>query len=86
MDYCIVAGHKLAYTRQGQGEVVLLVHGITTYSFIWRKVIPTLAKSYDVIAVDILGCGASDKPLDVSYAIKDHAEMLQFLHHHEQAA
>ncbi len=77
MDHCTVAGHKLAYTRQGQGETVLLVHGITTYSFIWRKIIPVLAKNYDVIAVDILGCGASDKPLDVSYAIKDHAEMLR---------
>jgi len=77
MGYCTVAGHKLAYTRQGQGETVLLVHGITTYSFIWRKMIPVLAEKYDVIAVDLLGCGASDMPLDVSYAIKDHAKMLR---------
>jgi len=77
MNYCTVAGYQLAYTRQGQGETVLLVHGITTYSFIWRKIIPPLAKEYDVIAVDLLGCGMSDKPLDVSYAIKDHAERLR---------
>ena len=30
-----------------------------------------------MIAVDLLGCGDSDKPLDVSYAIKTHAERLQ---------
>lgn len=73
---CNVAGHNLAYYRAGQGETVVLVHGITTYSFIWRNILPELARSYDVIAVDLLGCGHSDMPLDASYALKDHAEML----------
>jgi pimeloyl-ACP methyl ester carboxylesterase len=71
-----VAGHSIAYHREGKGEPVLLVHGITTYSFIWRAVIPLLSAAYDVIAVDLLGCGDSDKPPDVSYALKDHAERL----------
>lgn len=71
-----VSGHALTYHRAGRGEPVLLVHGIMTYSFIWRKIIPLLSKNYDVIAVDLLGCGDSDKPLDVSYAIKDHADRL----------
>lgn len=71
-----ISGHAMAYLRVGRGEPVLLVHGITTYSFIWRKIIPILSKDYDVIAIDLLGCGDSDKPLDVSYAIKDHAERL----------
>jgi len=68
----------MAYSRTGKAgaEVILLVHGITTYSFIWRKVLPYLEQDYDVIAVDLLGCGASDMPLDVSYAIKDHADRL----------
>jgi pimeloyl-ACP methyl ester carboxylesterase len=73
---CSVAGHDLVYYRAGQGEPVLLVHGITTYSFIWRNILSGLAQSYDVIAVDLLGCGQSDMPLDVSYAIKDHADIL----------
>jgi pimeloyl-ACP methyl ester carboxylesterase len=71
-----ISGHSMAYHREGKGEPVLLVHGITTYSFIWRKIIPLLSIAYDVIAVDLLGCGDSDKPLDVSYAIKDHVERL----------
>ena len=71
-----VSGHALAYQRQGRGEPVLLVHGITTYGFIWRKIVPLLCRDYDVIVVDLLGCGASDKPLGLSYAIKDHAERL----------
>lgn len=76
MEYIEIDGHRMAYLRHGHGETVLLVHGITTYSFIWRKIIPLLTDHYDVIAVDLLGCGASDKPLDVSYAIKEHAERL----------
>jgi len=71
-----VAGHKLAYHRSGHGETIVLVHGITTYSFIWRDVIGPLAEEYDVIAIDLLGCGESDMPLDVSYAIQDHATRL----------
>jgi pimeloyl-ACP methyl ester carboxylesterase len=50
-----------------------LLHGITTYSFLWRNIAPTLAEHYDVIAADLLGCGDSDKPLDVSYSLESHA-------------
>jgi len=50
-----VSGRRKAYCRTGNGEPVLLVHGITTYSFIWRKIIPLLAPHYDVTAVDLLG-------------------------------
>jgi pimeloyl-ACP methyl ester carboxylesterase len=79
---CELAGHKLAYQRLGQGEPVLLVHGITTYSFIWRRIIPQLSWEYDVIAVDLLGCGNSDKPLDVPYSLRQHAEiLLEFTRH-----
>lgn len=73
----LVSGGACTYYRIGRGEPVLLVHGITTYSFIWRKIVPLLAAKYDIITVDLLGCGDSDMPLDVSYAIKDHAERLK---------
>jgi len=78
-QYCNVEGHKLAYYRAGQGEPLLLVHGITTYSFIWRKVIPFLVPHFDVIAIDLLGCGKSDMPLSVSYSIKTHALRIKAL-------
>ncbi len=71
-----IQGHHLAYHRQGHGSPVLLVHGITTYSFIWRNLIDGLARHHDVIAVDLLGCGDSDMPLDPSYGVAAHAERL----------
>jgi pimeloyl-ACP methyl ester carboxylesterase len=72
-----VEGHELAFHRQGQGSPVLLVHGITTYSFIWRDILPALARDHEVVAIDLLGCGASDKPLDMSYGIAHHVELLE---------
>ncbi len=75
-----VGEHRLAYRRAGTaaGEPVLLVHGITTYSFLWEDVLQRLAATgrYDLVAVDLLGCGDSDKPLEASYSIKSHADLL----------
>jgi pimeloyl-ACP methyl ester carboxylesterase len=69
-----IGRHWHSYSRSGRGEPVLLVHGITTWSFIWRKIVPVLEQEFEVIATDLLGCGESDMPLDVSYALSDHAE------------
>ncbi len=75
----VVAGHELSYLRMGAGLAVVFVHGITTNSFIWRRILPRIARSYDVIALDLLGCGESAKPLSESYALRDHAERLAAL-------
>jgi len=74
----MIHGHRMAYKRTGNsaGETMVCVHGITTYSFIWQSLIPYFEKDYDVICIDLLGCGASDMPLDVSYGIQAHAERL----------
>jgi pimeloyl-ACP methyl ester carboxylesterase len=77
VDNCQVFGNRLVFHRSGEGEVVLLVHGITSYSFIWKDVFQSLSHNYDVIAVDLLGCGNSDMPLDVSYSLNSHADILK---------
>ncbi len=74
-----VGDHRFALLEQGEGEVVVLVHGITTYSFIWRRVLPHLPADRQVIAYDLLGCGGSEMPLDVDYSLAAHAERLQAL-------
>ncbi|RMG70442.1 MAG: alpha/beta fold hydrolase, partial [Nitrospirae bacterium] len=72
-----VRGFNLAYLRRGKGEPLLLIHGITTYSFIWQDVIPHLQGSFDVIAIDLLGCGDSDKPTNTDYSLKAQAELIK---------
>lgn len=41
---------------------MVLLHGFPETSFAWRKVMPALAERYTVIAPDLRGCGASDRP------------------------
>jgi haloalkane dehalogenase len=63
-----IDGVRMHYLDTGprDGEVVLLLHGIPTHSYLWRDVIPTL-EGKRVIAVDLVGYGRSDRPLDLSY-------------------
>lgn len=59
---------KLHYLRAGIGRAgrpaVLLVHGWPQTSFMWRKVMPELARHYQVIAPDLRGLGDSTRPRD----------------------
>jgi len=55
-------GVTLHYRRAGQGEAVVLVHGIPQTSHEWRYVMPRLAEKYTVIAPDLRGLGDSTRP------------------------
>jgi len=55
-------GDQVAYRDEGSGEVLLLIHGMAGSSDAWRELIPRLAKSYRVVAPDLLGHGQSTKP------------------------
>lgn len=55
-------GDQVAYRDEGQGEVLLLIHGMAGSSDAWRELIPRLAKGYRVVAPDLLGHGQSTKP------------------------
>jgi pimeloyl-ACP methyl ester carboxylesterase len=48
----------------GEGPPLLLVHGWPESWYAWRMVMPTLARDFEVIAVDQRGIGLSDKPHD----------------------
>ena len=57
-----VEGVKLRYLAAGQGPVVILLHGYTQTSLMWRPVIPRLAENFRVIAPDLPGIGDSAIP------------------------
>jgi len=59
------------------GRAVMLVHGFATSSFVWRVVGPQLAAAgHTAYAVDLLGYGESDRPLEANYSIAAQAEYL----------
>ncbi len=55
-------GHRVAYRSAGEGPVVVLLHGITSSSATWERVLPYLARRFTVIAPDFMGHGESAKP------------------------
>lgn len=64
-------GITLHYIEQGEGELVILLHGFPDFWFSWRKQIPELSKHYRVVAPDMRGYNLSEKPpLKSDYNIK----------------
>lgn len=78
--YVEIDGLRQAYVEEGpsDGEVVLLLHGQPSWSYLYRKMIPVLAENgYRVIAMDHLGLGRSDKPTDIDdYTYLGHYDRL----------
>lgn len=60
----------------GDGPPLVLVHGLMTSSYSWRHVFAPLGRRYRVFAPDLVGAGASDKPLDLRYSIENVARFL----------
>jgi haloalkane dehalogenase len=59
--YVGVNGMRIHYVDEGEGEVILCLHGEPSWSFLYRKMIPILARNHRVIAMDFVGFGRSDK-------------------------
>jgi 2-hydroxymuconate-semialdehyde hydrolase len=59
------SGGELAYTDDGDGPPVVLLHGFPQSSFVWRDLAPLLAARFRVVVPDLIGMGDSDKPDDV---------------------
>jgi haloalkane dehalogenase len=57
-------GLRMHYLDEGAGAPILLLHGEPTWSFLYRKLIPSLSRAARCIAPDYFGFGRSDKPTD----------------------
>ena len=60
--YVNVNGMRIHYVDEGEGQVILCLHGEPTWSYLYRKMIPILSAHHRVIAMDFPGFGRSDKP------------------------
>ena len=68
---------KLAIQESGRGKPIVFLHGLGASSYTWHKIAPELAKTNQVIAIDLKGFGQSDKPLDNRYSIFDQAKLVE---------
>jgi len=75
-----VDGINIHYIDEGtnQEEVILLMHGEPSWSFLYRHMIPILVKGgYRVLAPDLVGFGRSDKPTEQGdHTYKKHVEWM----------
>ena len=71
--------YKLHYLDEGEGEVLLFLHGNPTWSFYYRSLIQNFQGRFRCVAPDHIGCGFSDKPQDYSYTLTTHIDNLEKL-------
>lgn len=77
---------EMHYVREGSGTPLVLVHGWPGFWWEWHRVIGPLAKDLDVIAIDMRGYGASEKPdlsrfelFHTDRAVQDLADFIEAL-------
>ena len=74
---------KMHFVDEGQGPVVLLLHGNPTWSFYYRRLVKRLVRDgFRCIVPDHVGCGLSDKPADYPYTLERRIEDVERLLDH----
>lgn len=73
---------KIHYIDEGQGDIMLFVHGTPAWSFLYRNYIKEFSKTHRCIALDHLGFGLSDKPREFEGTPQAHAQNLNLLIEH----
>ena len=68
---------NIFYLKQGTGSPVLLIHDLSCYSshVEWNKIIDELSSTHTVYAIDLLGCGESDKP-NITYTCYMYVQLI----------
>lgn len=69
-------GYNIQYKRStGEKPWLVLIHGFPSCSFDWWKVWEPLSRSYQLLALDMIGFGRSDKPPGFPYSIMRQADL-----------
>ncbi|TGM79652.1 alpha/beta fold hydrolase [Leptospira bouyouniensis] len=78
-SYFDYKGNSIFYGSIGKGETLLLLHGYPFNSFDWNWVIEEFSNSYQVVFLDLLGMGFSDKPENHKYSFEEYVDLIQSL-------
>ena len=79
-QYADVNSIRLHYVSEGQGNLIMFVHGFPEFWFAWEKQLKEFAKDYQAVAPDMRGYNLSSKPSNVEeYHVKDLIEDLKAL-------
>lgn len=71
-------GVDLHYVTQGEGPLMLMLHGFPEFWYSWRHQLPEFSQNYKVVALDLRGYNDSDKPKEGSaYVMKEFIKDLE---------
>lgn len=77
-DYVEIEGLRMAYYEIGRGDPILCLHGEPMWGYLYRRMMPVLARAGRVIVPDLIGFGRSDKPVaEGSYSYKSHVRWVK---------
>jgi pimeloyl-ACP methyl ester carboxylesterase len=64
--FVTVNGHRMRYLEEGSGTPIVMLHGLgfNASADQWRAVFPLLSANYRCLALDQVGWGWSDRPVD----------------------
>ena len=82
MSFIQVPNGRLHYEVHGQGRTLVLLHGMWSNSGVWRRMVPELARDNEVILLDHMGHGESDRmrvPYSPATYASDLGHLLDFL-------
>ncbi len=74
--YIEIGKEKIHYVESGEGDPVLLLHGLPANLYLWRNIIPNIDSNKKVIALDFLGFGKSSFPADSNTSVEVQYKML----------
>ncbi len=72
----VVSGLMTHYQRQGNGKVVLLLHGWADRKETFQAILPALTEKYTVVTLDLPGFGQSQAPKE-AWGLDDYAKFVQ---------
>ncbi|NAY91732.1 alpha/beta fold hydrolase [Muricauda sp. JGD-17] len=73
---------KLHYVDEGEGPVILMLHGNPTWSFLYRNMIKELSSDFRCVAPDLSGFGKSEPAKGFDFRAASHAELIiEFVNH-----
>jgi haloalkane dehalogenase len=72
-----VHGTNVHYIDEGEGPVLLALHGNPTWSFLYRHIVTGLKDRFRCVALDYPGFGLSTAPAGYRYTIAEHARVVE---------
>jgi len=83
--HAVISGHRIATGIHGGGTPLVLVHGTPAYAIIWRELVPLfVGAGFHVHLYDLLGFGASERPVDADTSMAAQVTLLAALLDHWQ--